>query len=248
MTDHIRPPHPGCQQCTNFQIGITRVTGDLGHARRTLVRAQNPGWPYPEQIPGLVDEANTLKARRVETIEIYHQHYASAHPSFADSAAPFAKAPSHRLTADDISEITNLLRDGLPYEEIAEAFGVSRGTVQYHASKAGLTVTDRKAEARGEELDQHGLRVEDQPWAVDALCAQTDPEAFFPDKGGSTREAKAVCATCTVAAECLDYALANGERFGIWGGLSERERRKLIKAMKATPQEEPTPPTEGTAA
>ncbi|MCG2620594.1 WhiB family transcriptional regulator [Arthrobacter sp. I2-34] len=66
-------------------------------------------------------------------------------------------------------------------------------------------------------------------WQADALCAQTDPEAFFPEKGGSTRDAKKVCGACTVRAQCLEYALANDERFGIWGGLSERERRRLRK-------------------
>lgn len=64
-------------------------------------------------------------------------------------------------------------------------------------------------------------------WQERALCAQTDPEAFFPEKGGSTREAKRICAGCEVRAECLEYALAFDERFGIWGGLSERERRRL---------------------
>ncbi len=64
-------------------------------------------------------------------------------------------------------------------------------------------------------------------WRLDALCAETDPEAFFPEKGGSTREAKRVCTGCDVRAECLEFALANDERFGIWGGLSERERRRL---------------------
>ena len=64
-------------------------------------------------------------------------------------------------------------------------------------------------------------------WQGDALCAQTDPEAFFPEKGGSTRDAKKICGSCEVRGECLDYALQNDERFGIWGGLSERERRKL---------------------
>lgn len=64
-------------------------------------------------------------------------------------------------------------------------------------------------------------------WQADALCAQTDPEAFFPEKGGSTRDAKRICTTCDVRDQCLDYALQNDERFGIWGGLSERERRKL---------------------
>jgi len=66
-------------------------------------------------------------------------------------------------------------------------------------------------------------------WQEYALCAQTDPEAFFPEKGGSTREAKRVCLACDVRRECLDYALAHDERFGIWGGLSERERRRLKK-------------------
>jgi WhiB family redox-sensing transcriptional regulator len=64
-------------------------------------------------------------------------------------------------------------------------------------------------------------------WQERALCAQTDPEAFFPEKGGSTREAKKVCSGCEVRGECLEYALGHDERFGIWGGLSERERRKL---------------------
>ncbi len=64
-------------------------------------------------------------------------------------------------------------------------------------------------------------------WRLDALCAETDPEAFFPEKGGSTRDAKRVCTGCPVRAQCLEFALANDERFGIWGGLSERERRRL---------------------
>ena len=67
----------------------------------------------------------------------------------------------------------------------------------------------------------------DDGWRLDALCAETDPEAFFPEKGGSTREAKRVCTGCDVRAECLEFALSNDERFGIWGGLSERERRRL---------------------
>ncbi len=70
---------------------------------------------------------------------------------------------------------------------------------------------------------------EEQEWQERALCAQTDPEAFFPEKGGSTREAKRICQGCEVRSECLEYALAHDERFGIWGGLSERERRKLKK-------------------
>lgn len=69
-------------------------------------------------------------------------------------------------------------------------------------------------------------------WQERALCAQTDPEAFFPEKGGSTREAKRICTRCEVKAECLEFALAHDERFGIWGGLSERERRKVKREAR----------------
>lgn len=69
-------------------------------------------------------------------------------------------------------------------------------------------------------------------WYDDALCAQVDNDSFYPEMGGSTRDAKKVCAACDVRAKCLEYALANHERFGIWGGLSERERRKLERVQR----------------
>ena len=69
--------------------------------------------------------------------------------------------------------------------------------------------------------------VEIQPWYEKAACLDKDADCFFPEKGGSTRAAKRICQTCTVQGECLDYALDNDERFGIGGGLSERERRRL---------------------
>jgi WhiB family transcriptional regulator, redox-sensing transcriptional regulator len=86
---------------------------------------------------------------------------------------------------------------------------------------------------RSNVLPLFGAPEDDGPmgWQERALCAQTDPEAFFPEKGGSTREAKKVCTGCDVRSECLEYALANDERFGIWGGLSERERRKLKRRV-----------------
>lgn len=76
-------------------------------------------------------------------------------------------------------------------------------------------------------------RLKPQPWAEQALCAQSDPEAWFPEKGSSAREAVAICQRCPVAAECLDYALANGERFGIWGAVSEHTRRRLTQPNPA---------------
>lgn len=70
-------------------------------------------------------------------------------------------------------------------------------------------------------------------WQADAICRTVDPEIFFPEKGGSVRDAKKVCDTCKVKAECLDYALENNERFGVWGGESEQERRMRRRRGRA---------------
>lgn len=64
-------------------------------------------------------------------------------------------------------------------------------------------------------------------WQETALCAQTGPDFFFPDPGSSTREAKRLCAACDGREACLEYALTHDERFGVWGGLSEKERYAL---------------------
>jgi WhiB family transcriptional regulator, redox-sensing transcriptional regulator len=64
-------------------------------------------------------------------------------------------------------------------------------------------------------------------WQDQANCLGVDPDLFFPERGASTREAKEVCRGCIVRADCLEFALQNGEKFGIWGGLSERERRRI---------------------
>ncbi len=68
---------------------------------------------------------------------------------------------------------------------------------------------------------------EDKSWQDMANCLGVDPDLFFPERGASTREAKEVCKGCVVRDDCLEYALANGEKFGIWGGMSERERRRI---------------------
>ena len=71
---------------------------------------------------------------------------------------------------------------------------------------------------------------EDRSWQDYANCLGVDPDLFFPERGASTREAKEVCRGCVVRMQCLEYALANGEKFGIWGGMSERERRRIRRA------------------
>lgn len=61
------------------------------------------------------------------------------------------------------------------------------------------------------------------------VCAQTDPELFFPEKGETSkaRQAKRLCETCEVRDECREYAVRRGEPFGIWGGTTADERRHI---------------------
>ena len=66
-------------------------------------------------------------------------------------------------------------------------------------------------------------------WRRLARCAETDPEAFYPEKGHSVRAAKEVCIACEVRVQCLEYALETGDRFGVWGGLSWPQRRRLLR-------------------
>lgn len=68
------------------------------------------------------------------------------------------------------------------------------------------------------------------PTLPGALCAEVDPETFFPKTGGSTVPAKQVCARCCVRAECLEWVLEHPQRYGVWGGKSETERRRLAAA------------------
>lgn len=70
-------------------------------------------------------------------------------------------------------------------------------------------------------------------WMRFGLCMETDPDAFYPEKGESTRRAKSMCVMCPVRIECRDYAVARNERFGVWGGLSEQERRPLVRERRA---------------
>lgn len=66
-------------------------------------------------------------------------------------------------------------------------------------------------------------------WRADALCAQTDPDLFFPEVGQPAVSAKEICDVCPVRVECLTYALDNGEGIGVWGGLSANERNQLLR-------------------
>jgi len=136
------------------------------------------------------------------------------------NASPQPPAASNRSTGAIAS---GKAPAGIPVVPIANTAAAQR-----HTGSDGSFGADMRG-----LVDGHGDGggVEDDRWQDRALCSQTDPEAFFPEKGGSTREAKKICLGCEVRHECLEYALAHDERFGIWGGLSERERRRLKRGI-----------------
>jgi WhiB family redox-sensing transcriptional regulator len=72
--------------------------------------------------------------------------------------------------------------------------------------------------------------LEERPWAVYSACRDADPEVFFASTRADERDALAVCDACAVADQCLEFAIETRERFGVWGGTNERERRKMLRA------------------
>ncbi len=106
-----------------------------------------------------------------------------------------------------------------------------------HALYVADSVTQQRAEAQQRMTGIFDLGYEkaegfSQPWRELALCAQTDPDLFFPEKGGSTAPATAVCHECPVIKECLEYALQHDIRHGIWGGMSDNDRRRIAKERR----------------
>lgn len=79
---------------------------------------------------------------------------------------------------------------------------------------------------------EHHNHLNATAWMDHAACADENPDLFFVERGVNADEAKAICATCPVRAACLAYALATNQLHGIWGGLSEKERKRLRAARR----------------
>ena len=72
---------------------------------------------------------------------------------------------------------------------------------------------------------------EERPWVVFSACRDKDGDVFFPESKAAEQTALSICATCPVQAECLDYALEADIRFGVWGGMTEKQRRRLVRRI-----------------
>jgi WhiB family redox-sensing transcriptional regulator len=72
----------------------------------------------------------------------------------------------------------------------------------------------------------------DSRWEAKALCAEVDPELFFPEVGSHSRGAKSVCKSCEVTEQCLTMALGDPHLSGVWGGTTDRERTRIRQGIK----------------
>lgn len=74
----------------------------------------------------------------------------------------------------------------------------------------------------------------DLTWRYRGACRGLDPDIFYPASDEEAEPAKAVCGTCAVRQQCLEFALANREREGVWGGATEKERRRILRQRRKT--------------
>ncbi|GEM_PF-1515863 len=167
-------------------------------------------------------ETLLLQSEEVESVTVKEQAFSYAHGMLSGKL----------LEQSTIQERKDILATSIEEHRLlppSETPSV-RSTVAQSSRSSETDSSWASIEVR-KYLEKKYPRVDDNDealaWQKDAVCQQVDPEVFFPEKGGSTRDAKSICSGCEVKAECLNYALQNDERFGIWGGLSERERRRL---------------------
>jgi hypothetical protein len=142
------------------------------------------------------------------------------------------------LSLPPLDEIAGRIRDGESYRELAREYRVDQQGLANRLRNGGYRFDTGETEraARLREMKQHlktTLLTYAEPWMADAICAQTDPEVFYPERGESIADAKRVCLGCPVRETCLEWALERKERFGVFGGKSERERRKIEQQRKA---------------
>lgn len=221
---------------------------EIAETRRIAYLLADAEEQHESQIPHYRGQLEAIKTRTHDASVHLQRHVAhctdgckrATHgASFAARAADQMDRAPHRLKPDlpGATELAALLQQGQSVEGLAAVYDRHPHTLRGRVTAAGYSATTGLPNHREpvEKPQPTGLGdvLQIPPWVDQALCAQTDPDSFFPEKGGSTREAKSVCTNCIVAAECLDYAIDNDERFGIWGGLSERERRRIRKALNA---------------
>lgn len=252
-----------CPTGARIQSDITRDTAETRRTVRLLTEAEDHWY---SEIPHYRDQLTRIKTQVANHRIKLSRHAAHCtdgckhipDPTFPTRVTGWDRAPSHsKPEVPPAGELAAMIAAGQTIDAIADIYQRHPGTLRVRLTLAGYSATTgrpvrppspRRDNDTQEHPDDTGV-LEAPPWADDALCAQTDPEAFYPEQGGSSRDAKRVCLACPLRDDCLTYALAHGERHGIWGGLTAHERRRLTRTpapATSTPAgagQTPTTPT-----
>jgi WhiB family redox-sensing transcriptional regulator len=135
------------------------------------------------------------------------------------------------LTVEQVKQIKYDLLT-MRQRDVCIKYDLSSGLVCNIANgtRWGKVVVGKEHGPYGETSPKIIFNLED--WTIHAACPSFDPVIFFPERGQSTTPAKQICVDCPVSKECLDYALKNHQYYGIWGGLTEGERKQIKKAKR----------------
>lgn len=164
---------------------------------------------------------------------------------------PWENGGKRRISDETRAAIIEARKEGGQYKELSARFDVSNYTVHKILIGAGLVVpkgTKRKpsvvipeGSATPKNVPHADLLPGTMPdWMFEGSCGQVGPRWFFPDededaprgRGMSYLEGRKVCADCPVRAKCLQYALDTRQEHGLWGGVSPRERNRMLKALR----------------
>lgn len=235
-----------CPSGTRHADDIDRETSETRRVARLLTNAEEY-WFH--DIPRYRAELAQIKARLNDLAIRLQRHVAHCNQgckratdgaAFAASAerSMYDRAP-HRLKPElpGATALAAMLQQGQTVEGLGAVYERHPGTIRArivsagYSSTTGLPLQSQRARDDDEATPRLPF-LEVPPWVDDALCAQTDPEAFFPERGGSTKAAKRTCMACEVREQCLQAALDRGELHGVWGGKSDRERRQIARAQR----------------
>lgn len=127
-----------------------------------------------------------------------------------------------------IRELAARARDGETLQAIAAEYGVAYTTLTSRFSQAGFVSTgETKQQAQRREIREQLGRPADQEWKLEGSCARVDGELWYPEVGSTPHMAKRICQGCDVIDQCLRWALETNERYGVWGGKTAMERRRM---------------------
>lgn len=199
-----------------------------------------------ETAPLLRVEGNT-KGRTYWLASVFTPEAAADGPQWFETHANIELGEFAISSSEELSHVQRLLRrlHDLRREGVRELNGMPILDI-FVACNASIAAFSAKVSAHQANRDTRPVNirransvppigdpeVDDYDYTDFANCRGVDPDLFFPERGASTREAKEVCRGCVVREDCLETALTNGEKFGIWGGMSERERRRIRRQRR----------------